>query len=288
MTLARDLARNLSRDIQRGIASGLGESFTYDSLAAAESSGDVWSSGDIITANGVEFVYQSSLTSDGYSGLIHRYPYGTGLGTLSSVDSVEHSEAEGADPDTWTGFTNASAGTKGVDYDFDVNSGRARFRDLTITGRASLNSTNTVGTGDTETFLIIDRLTETNTYASTARCSVITIIGYSATLGEKILTRLDARGTGVTGNWYVNHTDTSTWTDTGQSKTSEARFFLYMKHGRWAVWVDGGSSPAATGTVPDPVGTGVLAPFYVQGGNDPAPTASLEMGAFVMGYMTTA
>ena len=66
----------------------------YLTLDEAESSGDLWSEGDTIytVTNGGLFIYKAGLAVDGYSGLIHKYPFGMSGDTVSTV-SVKGSRA---------------------------------------------------------------------------------------------------------------------------------------------------------------------------------------------------
>ena len=268
------------------------DTWVYADLATAESSGDPWLDGNQIQiTGGALFLYKSALDVSGYSGLIHKEPYGSGLGTLSAL-TVRTSEAAGTDPDAWTDWTDNGTGSQGVDYEYDTDSGRARLRDLTISGEARIDSDYLLQSSDTDIFRIIDDVTATTT-SSVAVNSIfqapLTAYKDASTVS---LIRLDGSDDGTTTNWRVNHTDGATWASTTQSRTSSSRVWVYMKDGRWAIWFGDEATPNATGTVDreftvDPTTVSI---GYLLAGSTLASTgvSTLLLGTHVFGRMTVA
>jgi hypothetical protein len=259
----------------------------YASLAAAESSGDPWVNGDQVTiTGGAVFLYISNLAVSGYSGLIHKEPYGASITTLSAA-SVEDSFAAGSDPDTW-GWNDESAGVKTTDYDFDTNSGKSRLIQLTASGMAAVRQP-AVGTpaNYAETFSINDAISHTSDVTGGNGLTA----GLNAYIDASNIVLLVLRHRWIVDNtnWSINHTDGSTHTASTQAMASASRIFLYLKSGRWAMWLDADSTPELSGTVPRTAAVGMPEIRYQSSGNTTTATSgSTLMGNTVIGRMTTA
>ena len=232
----------------KGAVASSGPPWVYASLAAAEASGDSWANGvDVTITGGAVFVYYTSLAVDGYSGLIHKYPYdGTGtLGTISST-TVKNSTAAGVDPDTWTGWTKAveSAGVA------DTNGGRSRLIAPTTLDKVTMTSDNAPGTTDLVSFIILDAISAGFTgtdstgivpYSSSSiharRADDVSNVGLALQL-----TRVRS-----TTRWDIEH---GANTLTSKAAATEARVWMYVKDGRWAVWFDDDATPEVSGATP--------------------------------------
>jgi hypothetical protein len=220
----------------------------YASLAAAESSGDPWQDGDDVQiTGGALFLYKSALVVDGYSGLIHKYPYGVGLGTSDSA-IVRTSTAKGSDPDTW-GWTDFSSGVKGSQYDFDVISSRSRAIAYNGAGRANLRDTQ-LQAGDSEGFVIIPALSATGTNNESVGIGLVRTFAYASTDAgaNRAFIGLEWYWTTSNTNWSVFHG--GLYTATTKSFSTERRAWMYVKDGRYAVWFDDDATPELSGTNP--------------------------------------
>ena len=273
--------QNAFRNWPRGGAAGPVGPWEYATLAAAESSGDPWVNGDQVTiTGGAVFTYLLALAVSGYSGLIHKYPY-DGIGTAGTLNAstVAESQDENVDPDTW-GWADNSIGTKGVDYDFDTNSGYARFRDLTnFVGYASLRSPN-IGSSEAELFIIMDLVNLITTI--TVNKARLWNSNYIDASNAKY-TRLSAGST----NWELLHN--SGTADTGKAYTGTYRIFWYLKQGQWAVWFDGeGTAPTVSGTVPLSIALPRPHLDSIIGDSNNSGTSDFILGRHVIGGMTTA
>jgi hypothetical protein len=262
-------ARKLTSDERsRLYASGAGLSYadiqstfwSYASLAAAESSGDSWQDGDdVVIVGGAHFVYKSELAVDGYSGLIHKYPYdGSGtLGTLTAT-SLKVSEAANSDPDDWQGagateWEDVSSGVQDTDYTLDTSGGLSRIQTIpiAISGTARLITNKKVTSADTESFGIIDDL-------SAVTLSTVSTDRFLATFQVQVYDdgvnrswiALCASADNSTVNWRLNHTSFSTFIESTIDRRNANRAFLYVKAGRWAVWFNDEATPHLSGSVP--------------------------------------
>jgi hypothetical protein len=268
---------------------GGGGPWEYADLATAEASGDPWVNGDEVTiTGGAVFLYMSALAVSGYSGLIHKGPYGAALGDLSTIDSIVVSEAEGVDPDAWVDFTDGGTGTKGVDYDYDVSSGRARLQDLTTPGQAYLPYGSDPTSGELEAFFIIDRVTFSTTVSNNNQSLIHLALEVYQSAGNTYSLRMDGRTDGVgVPLWAINHTSPVIFTLMTEDVATEHRYFIYLKNGRWTVWADD-SSTNYTGTVPRTGAASSRSGWVLAGHTSQIGSTNLIMGRFVRGWMTTA
>ena len=163
----------------------------------------------------------------------------------------------------------------------------ARFRKLTTAGRGDYGNDHSVATGDEETFLLIEDISSINTAPNpTAPDTIVSLRSYVGAADYRYV-RIDGADDSTSTNWRINHTDASTYADTGVSRTSATRLWLYVKDGRWAVWSGSDSTPAASGTIPRTLTSASINEIKVGiAGNTGVST--LLMGRFVVGKMTTA
>lgn len=274
--------------ISGGAATGPWE---YATLSAAESSGDPWVNGDQVTiTGGAVFLYIANAAVSGYSGLLHKEPYGASITTLSAATVVD-SEAEGVDPDSWTNWTDGGTGTKGVDYEHDTNGGLARIRDLTIAGQCSLTTDARLTTDDLERYSIVDKITATTTGTAAVEMHSLSCIAVT-TVPALAFIKLRSREDGNSIYWQINHTDGSTIAISTKDRRVQQRAWMYVKTGRWALWFDADSTPELSGTVPRPIA-------YTPGANPDRRTivgaaaastgvSTLTQGLELFGRMTTA
>lgn len=138
---------------------GVPYTYSYPTIALAEASGDPWTESDLIYIQtlGIYMVYRAALAVNGHSGLQHYQPFGSGvLVRPSGVGTVYSSQPAGVDPDSW-GWTDASDGVHGTDYDADVVSGKARLKNLTASGRYKWRAEASIpGAGQVLTMLVVD------------------------------------------------------------------------------------------------------------------------------------
>lgn len=241
-----------------------GGSWEYASIAIAEASGDPWVDGDDVQiTGGALFVYKSALAVSSYSGLIHKEPYGSTLGTLASVANIGVT-AQGSDPDTW-GWYDASSGTKGVDYDFDAASSRSRARAIGNSDIASVHGVS-LTSSDTETFAIFDalKMSFTGTDSTDSNRAQHSVWSYNGTSYAGIYLRNRWALSGATLNWTLLHGGGEA--STGKSFGTERRVWMYVKNGRWALWFDAGATPTMSGTVPATASSSYIARFRSQNG----------------------
>ncbi len=281
----------LSNEIRLTLWNNTGvTSWEYASTAAAEASGHAWSNGDQITiTGGPVFLYISNASVSGYSGLVHKEPFGSGLGTLSGV-TVRDSETANSDPDDWVGWTDASSGVQGTDYELDTASSLSRMRDLTITGRVIRNNDYTLASADDFVFRIVDSVTHTNTatHPSANFMCQYTLGCYDDGVNDQYI-RLTAESNVLSSIWRISHTDTFTFTNTSQNRTVASRVYMYLEAGKWAVWFDDDSSPDATGTVPDPTASAGKIATIICGSPAALTGTSINLhGTDVFGKMTMA
>lgn len=200
----------------------------YNSLSTAEASGDAWINGDVVRCGPSYFVYLANLASSGHSGLIHKDPFAEG--DMVSDGSILSSEAAGTDPDTWGGF-DASTGTKGVDYEFDTNGGKARFRNLTGSGAFALQSSGSIAAGGELTFMILDAVRVT--WSGGTEVFRIILRSYDDASNRN---EVDF-GIKASGNWKLSD-NTGGWSETNIDPASPIRIWLYVKKGRAVVYAD--------------------------------------------------
>jgi hypothetical protein len=280
-------------EVSRLYASGAGISYddiqstywSYASLSAAESSGDAWADGDdVVIIGGAHFVYKSALAVDGYSGLIHKYPWdGTGtLGTLSALE-VNGSEAVNVDPDSWTGWTDTSTAAAG-DYEFDTNAGRARIENTGSFGIARTPFNTVPSAGDEAIFNIID---DVDTSIGGTPTYLIRLFNYAYVDGANdVMVEIVGSGDSTTTNWQIAHgASGTTLTTSTVSRTAQHRLFMYVKSGRWAFWADDEATPNLSGNDPRIIAAAV-SPDYMCDHSSGSGTR-LQLGANVHGNITT-
>jgi hypothetical protein len=226
--------------------------WNYASLAAAESSGDPWTDGDTVEITGkVQFLYKSDFAVNGYSGLVHKYPFDDAeIITGVTLDEVL---ADGTDPDTW-GWTDAGTGSKGTDYEYDTSAGDGRIRTITGSGQHNLASGVSVAAENTSRMWIIDDL----------------VVSHSGSGNERLYMTLSAR---ISSTQYVPlfgvYTPASTtnyavldgspaWQDTGIALAGAKRIWCYLQANNFVMWVDDNATPDYTDTT-GRTGTGTAA-----------------------------
>lgn len=254
----------------------------YATIAEAEASGDPWVDGDDVQiTGGALFLYKSSVAVDSYSGLIHKYPWdGTGtLGDLNSVDRIINSSLPAADPDTWTNMTRTGVGT------VDSFTGLSRMRRDAAEGAIAVRSDNLLTSADTETFLIMDRLSASHSGLDSTGShsySHIWLQAYYDATQSSEFSLYSSRG--VANVWALFNGVTSV--NTGWTKTTERRVFMYKKDGRYSLWKDADSVPGFMGTVQglnvshEPV-------FFTNATGAGTTFASTFLKQFVMGAFTS-
>lgn len=265
------------------------DTWEYATLVAAEASGDPWLDGNQVTiTGGAVYLFIANTAVSGYSGLVHREPYGSGSGTLSAA-TVHGSEIADIDPDSWTGWTDSSTGVKSTDYEFDTDSNLSRMRDLTTAGIAKLITDKKVASGDTEGFYIIDDISGTTTISAVASFLLTAQLQVYKDGVDRNWINLEGTRDATSTNWRCNHTNGSTFATSSQSRTAASRAFLYVKNGRWAVWFNADSTPAMSGTVPrEATDSGTEEFIAHQAGSTNSGVATLLLGTQVFGKMTTA
>jgi hypothetical protein len=207
----------------------------YVDMIAAEASGDAWQNDDtVFIREGTQRMkYLTAMDINGHSGLIHVDPHM--LDEDFTAISVEDSQAEGTDPQTW-GWTLSSAGTEGVDWDADVNSGRARLTAYTNSGAVSLVAPYTLQVGDTSVFAILDRYSGVNNNGT---------IGQSFTLQSKgawnIYTSSSSSSIPPTPptDTHGLRTDVG-YANTLQDEQTEKRVWFYQNDDYTSLWDDTG------------------------------------------------
>lgn len=246
MSLARPLARAAARTIARSVTAGTG-GLVYASMAEAEVNSDVWSDGDIVTVNTVQFRYLSTLDTDGHSGLIHRYPTGT-PGDLDVGSVVLHaSEPTNTDPDAYSpAWTDVSTGVKATDYDFATENSLGLYSSITATGSAFMNGPVAVTSSDTSVFMIVD---SAQAVSGGSDGGAILLHAYSDGVNDW-QTMLRVKTTSSATNWVIQ-TASTTYEDTGIAFGTTTRLWIYLVGGATsAVWIDDGTAPELTDTDP--------------------------------------
>lgn len=254
----------------------------YADLATAESSGDSWGNGDTIQiTGGPNFVYFTALDVVGHSGLIHKDPFNESS-ALSSVNLLS-SEAANTDPDSWTGWTDVSDGTKGVDYDFDINASRARVRLITTAPFNARLTDSDLTSGDTNNFLIIDDISSVISGPVSGNLANGPILRayVNGTTSHNNLIRQKHDGI---GNWWFSETGI-THTDLGVNAGTPTRVWMYIKANKAAVWFAGAATPAIFTAL---IAGGQPQPSCVvrASGDGTTITGALQVGYFVHGNMS--
>lgn len=223
-------------------------SWSYASIAAAESSGDAWSDGDTITITGLsdlQMVFLSALNVDGHSGLIHKYPFSDAVEAAAA--SVVTSEPANTDPvASWTSWNDNSVGTITTDYDLDINSSRGRLRNITGSGRFDVEHATPPASGKTRRFMVIDDV-NASTAGSGGRCALSLPVYYNGSVVK--VCNLQIVTTTSATNW-IYYTGGGTPNDSGFPFATRTRFWLYADSGsnKIAIWTDASSAPI-TGTI---------------------------------------
>jgi hypothetical protein len=221
----------------------------YDSLGEAEASGHPWQDGDDIEiTGGPTFVYQADLAVNGYSGLIHKYPY-DGTGTLGSLDSIDvkNSSLQSVDPDDWTNVTKTSISLGGG----GISDGRSQLFCPSTNDRVTYTSDTVPASDELEAFGIFDKISafKTGIDSTGGDPYVDNVVGvYYDGTGNFI------RGISLAWRWLTSvpywslRTATNTYTVTTKTVAAERRAWLYVKNGRWALWFDDDATPELSGT----------------------------------------
>jgi hypothetical protein len=262
--------------LQQQVGGGLHE---YATIAAAESSGDPWVDGEEIIITGLGdlvMIYYTALEVDGHSGLIHAFPFGDA--TTHSAASVMFSEAEGVDPDSWSGFSDtAPAGTKPTDYDYDVDGGLARMRNITSSGRFRIEATAPTS-AQTFTFAVIDQLSASTELASGIANSMF-VTAYDDGTNKHYVNFRVAKDLNATT--YTIGTDV----DTGIAFGSANRIWIYVDDTTVAMWSDTSASPVTT-TPSNSSGPNGLR--FVDGNASGGENTTIKCGYFVNASLTAA
>ena len=250
--------------------------WVYVSLALAEASGDTWIDGDtiFISVTGGLFVYKSDLATEGYSGLIHKYPFGQEHGEVTDL-TVLGSESKASDPDTWTDLTVSTGGSAGVDYVLDVDAGESRIRTLTDPGTVTCTSTVNVTSSETTTFRIIDQADITKTGGPYEQQGYHQIRAYKDGTNYTNA-RITQYGAG--NEWHMLVSTGLVLASPGVSCDVSRRLFIYASGDYVAYWKDGDPKSLV------PVGSLPYAP--VEGA--PPPVATTNIGTTSAGATYTA
>ena len=223
----------------------------YTTLAAAEASGDTWTDGDTIftPTTGNLFIYKSDLAVDGYSGLIHKYPFGRQNGTVTTV-SLKGSESANSDPDTWTDLSvKTGSGTQGIDYELDTDSSLSRMRDLSDAGYVEMTSNYPLTAADTVAFRIITDVDMTQTGGGNDAQSFRHNIRSYKDASNYYECRLSAyggpngsNGYALTNSWFTGGSNSFTSLSPAAYSDTPVRVWMYVSASRTAIWIDNASS----------------------------------------------
>lgn len=238
--------------------------WSYATLSAAESSGDGWSNNDVIritTPNpDVDFIYHSSLNSNGHSGLRHKDPFGDGAAYATSV--LTNGEGVATDPDTWNAKWVESAN---VYASLGVLGGRSRFVSNINGITSSFNYTPTTP-ADAQVSMLIARKFLMNCPQNGGDGRVILISHISGSSRTSLLLfrneQLD-----VTNLLYRNSAGTNV--STSIANDAEIELFMYTRSDAIAIW-DGvtlevsGASYTAASAITTQVSMSMLNPNGVQ------------------------
>ena len=265
----------------------------YVSLAAAEASGDTWVDGDTIyiPPNGALYLYKSDLAVDGYSGLIHKYPFGRVEGELTAV-TLRGSEGANTDPDTWTDLSvKTGSGTQGVDYELDTDSSLSRMRDLSDAGYVELSSAHQLTSADTIAFRIITDVDMIQTGGGNDATAFQHNIRIYQDAGNYYELRFSAYGGPNGSNGYVPayyYNPTNTLANLSGTTDVPQRIWLYAKSDRLSIWVDDApSSNAFVGRAPvSKSGASAAMASTRCGAASGATRQTIHIGTDVFGSMT--
>jgi len=254
----------------------------YYDLSEAEASGDAWQDGDEIrTTKGSVFIYSANAAVSGYSGLVHKYPFGTaGLGVFDSTDT-KGSELADSDPDAWTDYGITDFGTDGVDYINDTDANLSRIRNITDSGAVLAESNYILTSNDVEVFRIMDDV------------DIPTVPGADSTMFFELSAWIDASNYEIarvypfSGPWHYIHTNTATGANTTRTSTTLRRIWMYLKNGRMAIWFDEDIAPINANTIPAPVVGSSVKMSTINAGQIANSPYTLRIGTDVFGMMVT-
>jgi len=223
----------------------------YISLAVAEASGDPWvDNDDIYITSKTTYKYRSDLAVTGYSGLIHKEPYGSGNGTLTNV-ALRGSEAAGGDPDAdWvSGWKDTSTGVStSIDNTGSAPASRFRLTSPSNSSRASMESTHYLRSADTETFLIVDDLVQSANHTATWNGAIAGLQAYKDGV-KYVRLSVTAQIDALSQFLGIQHTTYyATTFSTIPKNGTPTRFFLYLNSGRYTAWKEDDLLPIANGT----------------------------------------
>jgi hypothetical protein len=170
--------------------------------------------------------------------LIHKDPFDDGT-ELQSLN-LRVNEGPNTDPDSWTGWSDLSTGTKGVDYDWDVST-YSRHRDLTSSGRSAISSTTST---DLESFVICRDLHLTTTRANSDIGYLYCYAWRSGPNRELIILQCDL--TQNSTYWLVAY-DGGAYYTTSKPFGTRAHVWLYSTNGKCAAWFDDDASAEFSG-----------------------------------------
>jgi len=220
--------------------------WTYTTLAVAEASGDAWLNGDIIRLTGgasdIDFLYFTTLLQTEWSGLIHRFPYDDGVEMSAPIVKVYEAAA---DPDSWTGWTDTSTGTKGVDYDFDKPAAEGRMFNQSGTGQFELAHSN-ITSAYTEIFSAFDDISAVNGLAIGVAFSLIGQAYDDGVNAHQWICRTQEDATPSNWQWLDSAAGK---TDTGLPIATKTRMWMYMKAGKVVMWNNEDVSPVINSTL---------------------------------------
>ena len=254
----------------------------YKNLTTAESSGDAWLNGDTVRAGPTIFVYMSTLATSGHSGLIHKDPVVDGS-TVSDA-TVGEEEAVGTDPDTWAGSNN-STGTQGVDYDFDTNGGKARFINLTGSGKFLYGSYNGgIGGNVNEiSFAVFDAIRVTHTSTTLIiEIGLRHFIDSSDYAEAKLGIKTETSST--KWSWLEG---APLWVPTKIPFGTPTRIWMYVKAGRATVYADEKISQLdVSNDIRSPITGAPPQSLYFIGASSAGKDVNCELGYHIVGGLT--
>jgi hypothetical protein len=258
----------------------------YASTQAAKDSGDVWCDGAEITiTGGPTLTYFSALAARDDVGLIHKEPWGSGNGIISAAD-LRGGAPAGQDPDDWTDLVDISPGVKGTDYELSVVDGRAQVENLFnggLYGQARIRVI--YSTPVPNGFLILDDLDSVSSGGTSDAVSQAQILHYVSGDPDGARCGLEIRRTSYSTNWWSF--DGASTTDTGVSRLTPARVYMYKKVGRFTLWIEDAATPLRNSTDPATnagAGNGLL--DYMMGtGTVTGGLATTQLGSWVSGNM---
>lgn len=251
-------------------------SFASADAARTSSPQAPWQDGDTIIITDspeYQFKYFTALEVNGHNGLIPKYPHNDAR-EVTGV-TVTGSEGAGTDPDTWgSEWVDGTSGTKGVDYDFGTNSGRATIESYTNPTQAFMNNEQSGGkdSDDTNVFTIL-RNTEKGGLGD------VNIFPYAyqdASNDAWISFYYD-------GNWGVY--DGSSSTDSAVTASSLDFLFISLESGDFNFFTQAGHqlNHTTTRTIAKTSSDDWVSRLRA---GDGAQSATLECGTVVCGFMT--